>query len=98
MAAIGTPGQLDCVDEALNATSFLMMFGKSGWMHFHQVRGPVTRGFFVSGWPHTAAGMAEKGSGDFYVVDSWFFDNGAPASIVPRSLWLSGWEPGEEAP
>lgn len=30
-----------------------------------------------------------------YVVDSWFFDNGRPAVVMPLARWKSGESPGE---
>lgn len=34
-------------------------------------------------------------SSERYVVDSWFFDNGRPAVVMPLARWKSGESPGE---
>ena len=43
--------------------------------------------------PHNTAVIIEKISGDEFVVDSWFFDNGTPPVIVPLESWLAGYDP-----
>ena len=35
----------------------------------------------------------EIATGNRYAVDSRFFDNGTPATIVPFALWKSGYIP-----
>jgi hypothetical protein len=56
-----------------------------------------TRNFFFTGWPHSTAVIHEQISGNRYAVDSWFYDNGEPATIVPFDVWKSGYIP-EDSP
>jgi len=91
-------GQLDCIDEAANTTTFLTLMQADGLLVWHEVRAPMSRGFFVNGWPHTSAVIAETADGTGWVVDSWFHANGGPVEVVPLDTWLAGWSPeGSEA-
>ncbi|HEY8354723.1 MAG TPA: hypothetical protein VIK69_06890 [Methylophilaceae bacterium] len=87
------PGQMDCNDEAINTTNYLKLMQQHGLLHHHEIMDIARRGFFFKGWPHTAAVIREIGSGQRYAVDSWFYDNGRPAVIVPFEVWKSGWRP-----
>jgi hypothetical protein len=72
------------------------MLRKEGLIRFHEVRGPAHRGFLIDGkWPHVATVIIEKESGDAFVVDSWFLDNGYPAFVIPYKDWSAGWKPAE---
>ncbi len=90
-------GQLDCNDEATNSTTYMKLMAQAGLFQFHEILDTKTRGFFFNGWPHSTAVIREKqasSSGDkSYAVDSWFYDNGKPAVIIPLALWQSGWKP-----
>lgn len=94
----GMPGQLDCIDESTNTTNYLKMLRNRGLLRFHEVGDTHTRGFFLNGWPHTAASVRETGSKAVYIVDSWFYDNGEPAVILPLQRWQDGWKPDASAP
>jgi hypothetical protein len=86
--------QQDCMDETFNTTSYLMMMNEAGWLRFHTIVYPASRGFqhgFVA--PHHAATVQEKGSGRRLVIDSWFFDNGRPPVVMPVEIWEKGWYP-----
>lgn len=88
--------QLDCVDESTNSTTYLKMMQADGLLRFHTVQPRSTRArsrLFIIGWPHSTAVVQETATGEKWVVDSWFFDNGKPPAIVPLSLWSTGWEP-----
>jgi hypothetical protein len=89
------PGQLDCNDEAINTTSYLRLLGRYGLMKHHEVEDMRTRNFFFGGWPHTTAVMHEIASGERFAVDSWFYDNGDAATIVPFAVWKSGYTPAD---
>lgn len=86
-------GQLDCNDEAINSTTYMRLMRQNGLIKLHEVEDMRTRNFFFSGWPHSTAVIHEITSGDRYAVDSWFYDNGFPATIVPFALWKSGYIP-----
>lgn len=88
-------GQLDCVDESVNTTTYLSIMNQKGLIKFHDVQGPVVRLPIVSftGWPHQTGVIIERESDQAYVVDSWFHDNGHDAEIVDLEKWLRGWGP-----
>jgi len=96
-AGFAREGQMDCVDEAANTTTYLTLMERSGLLSWHEVRAPMSRGFFVNGWPHTSAVIAETANGEAWIVDSWFHDNGSPAEVVALDDWLGGWSP-EDGP
>lgn len=86
-------GQLDCNDEAINSTTYMRLMRQNGLIKHHEIEDMRTRSFFIFGWPHSTAVIHEIATGDRYAVDSWFYDNGFPASIVPLALWKSGYIP-----
>lgn len=91
-------GQLDCVDESTNTTSYLLLLEDKGLLDFHTVGAPDTRFPVIHAgtWPHQTAVMVEKETGERYAVDSWFYDNGNPAVIIPLKTWKEGWKPDKE--
>lgn len=82
--------QQDCSDEAINTTTYLRLLHSAGLLQFHAVGDLRTRHFFWNGWPHTTASLKELTSGAVYAVDSWFYDNGAPAVVMPFARWQRG--------
>jgi len=90
-------GQLDCNDESTNSTTYMKLMNQAGLIRFHEILDTKTRNFFFNGWPHTTAVIREKqadqSNDKSYAVDSWFYDNGKPAVIIPLALWKSGWKP-----
>jgi len=95
--SMGSYGQLDCIDESTNTTTYLLILEKQGLLKWHQPMDHVTRGFFIFGWPHSSGAMREKSSSKEsnteFAVDSWFEDNGQRPHIIPLSQWRSGWTP-----
>ena len=85
--------QLDCVDESVNTTTYLMLLQQQGLIHLHDFGAPVKRGYFLNGWPHRSAVIADRETGRRYAVDSSFGDNGEPPAIVPLEEWQDGWKP-----
>ncbi len=86
-------GQLDCIDEAVNTTTYLHMMQAGGLLQWHQVGPPAHRGLSIGRWPHNTAVIQETVSGAAFAVDSWFFDNGLSPPIVPLEAWRQGWSP-----
>jgi hypothetical protein len=78
---------MDCVDESTNTTTYLTMLLKDGLLKWHNVEDRATRGFFIFGWPHTTAVIRDTVTGQLYVVDSWFLDNGQPPYIQKLEDW-----------
>jgi len=89
------PGQLDCNDEAINSTTYMRLMRQNGLIKLHEVEDMRTRNFFFSGWPHSTAVINEVATGNRFAVDSWFYDNGFPATVVPFSEWKSGYIPAD---
>jgi hypothetical protein len=85
--------QLDCVDEAVNSSTYLHMIAADGLLRFHAVDLPAHRGGVILA--HNTAVLRELATGRRYAIDSWFYDNGAPAVVLPLQTWLDGWEPGD---
>lgn len=88
-------GQLDCNDEAINTTTYMRLMQQMSLIKWHAVEDTRTRNFFFTGWPHTTAVMHDIKTGERFAVDSWFYDNGAPATIVPFTTWKSGYRPAD---
>jgi hypothetical protein len=88
------PGQLDCVDESTNTTTYLALLQSHGLLKFHTLRSPTMRlPPFAGRWPHQTAVITEIKTGESYAIDSWFHDNGADAEIIDLKTWKSGWKP-----
>ena len=91
-ADAGENGKMDCIDHATNTSAFLKLLEARGWLRFHEVLEPLMRRryFFAEHW---AARMRERDTQKVYIVDSWLFDNGHPASIFALGDWLAGMAP-----
>ncbi|MGI9310651.1 MAG: hypothetical protein ACR2P7_03840, partial [bacterium] len=68
------PGQLDCIDEAVNTTSYLRLFESLALLRHHSVMEPAYRRALFD--QHWAGQMRELGSGRSFVIDTWFQPNG----------------------
>ena len=79
--------QLDCLDEAANTATYLGLLERAGLLRLHVPRKTQQRP------AHYAASMAERASGEVWVVDSWVWDNGEPPALQPLQAWLDGEEP-----
>lgn len=100
VADAGVSGGMDCIDHSTTTTRLLQLIERHGWLRFHRVGEIVLRRRFVL-FDHYSARIdeiageirakdsaaAESGS---YVVDSWFFDNGHPATIMSLDEWQAG--------
>ena len=88
----GVDGRMDCIDHSRTTTAYLKFMAARGLLHFHRVLEPIHRAPLLVN-DHWSARIEEKATGAQYAVDSWFFDNGEPASIFPLNEWLKGAEP-----
>lgn len=87
----GKTGQLDCVDEAANTTSYLSFLRNDGLMTYHDIGEPVIYGnMLVNNWPSNSATIIERGTSNQYAVDSFWHNNGSEPEILPVYLWSSG--------
>ena len=82
------PSEIDCVDEAENATTLLKLAASRGWLRYHSVGRIERRGFLVDGrYPHHTATIRDTATGEVWVVDSWVRANAQPPDIKPLSVW-----------
>ncbi len=89
----GDASQMDCIDEATNTTSLLILLEEQGHLRHHRVRKPVARGIVIDGrYPHATAVLAEAGADGagegLWAVDSWPEPNGGPPLIQPHETWM----------
>jgi hypothetical protein len=89
-AASGDPTQQDCVDEATNTTSYLLVLQGNGLLKHHTVGTPFSKENLlrgVAGWPHWTAVLVERGNAQRWAVDSWIYANGENPAIVEAENW-----------
>lgn len=89
-AASGDPTQIDCVDEATNTTSYLLVLERNNLLKHHTVGTPFAKDQLwrgVSGWTHWTAVIHEKASEQRWAVDSWIYENGENPAIVEVEKW-----------
>jgi hypothetical protein len=99
-------GKMDCIDHSTTTTRLLKMVETQGMLRYHRVLDPVLRRFLVfdhfsaqieeieaSGAGEAAAAAEDGREAARYVVDSWFFDNGQPAAVMPLANWRAGESP-----
>ena len=79
-------GQLDCVDEATNATSYLLVLQNNGLLRHHTVIRPFSKASFFK-WPHMAAMIRTRSNSQVYAVDSGVGPNGTNPVVTPASQW-----------
>jgi hypothetical protein len=92
----GDPTQQDCVDEATNTTSYLLVLQSHGLLKYHTVQIPFSKGDLLKAtlqgdpvkyWPHWTAVIQEKNTGQKYAVDSWIYANGENPAVVKVEDW-----------
>jgi len=88
----GVNGRMDCIDHSRSTTAYLRFIEARGWLQFHRVLEPVHRAPLLVN-DHWSARIEEINSGEQYAVDTWFLDNGEPATIYPVREWLKGAAP-----
>lgn len=79
------PGQLDCIDEATNTTTYLRLLESHGLLRWHRVLKPINR--YAVFDQHWAGQIEEIATGERYVVDSWFLDNGYLPDVLTAERW-----------
>ncbi|NKB76192.1 MAG: hypothetical protein GKR96_03880 [Gammaproteobacteria bacterium] len=79
------PGQQDCIDEAVNTTTYLRLFEQSGLLTHHTVIGQAYRKAILD--QHWAGQVKELITGKRWVVDSWFQPNGYLPVIQASEEW-----------
>jgi hypothetical protein len=79
-AGSGDDSQQDCVDEATNTTSYLLVLVRHGLIRQHLVERPFAKDS-LSRWTHWAALIKEKQSGERYAIDSSSGANGENPTV-----------------
>ena len=79
------PGQQDCIDEAVNTTTYLRLFELNGLLKHHKVIEQAYRSSIFD--QHWAGQIKETATGTRYVVDSWFQPNGYLPVIQASEEW-----------
>lgn len=88
-------GQLDCIDEATNSTTYMRMMVADQLIRFHDIGLPANR---FGWWPSNTATIKETATGKVYAVESYFRYNGEPAYVLPLDIWAAGWVPEDGPP
>ena len=78
-------GQMDCVDESINTTTYLKLFEKQNLLRWHRVVERIQRRALFDA--HWASQIEEIQTGDRYVIDSWFHDNGLLPNVQKTEDW-----------
>ena len=78
-------GQMDCVDESINTTTYLKLFEKQNLLRWHRVVERIQRRALFDA--HWASQVEEVHTGDRYVIDSWFQDNGLLPNVQKAEDW-----------
>jgi hypothetical protein len=81
------PGQLDCIDESLNTTTYLKLFERNGLLKYHQVTDRAYRRAIFD--QHWSAQIEVIDTGELWVVDSWFQNNGFLPYLQSTDKWLN---------
>jgi hypothetical protein len=88
----GVNGKMDCIDHSHNTDEFLHLLDRRGLLRYHDVRSKVRRMAFLVA-EHWTARVADKTNGAEYAVDSWYFDPGEPAAVMPIADWYRRKDP-----
>jgi len=87
----GDPTQQDCVDEATNTTSYMLVLQHNGLLKHHTVGRPFSKGNVlvggVSQWPHWTGVLIETENQTKWAVDSWIYDNGVNPAVIEADKW-----------
>jgi len=95
LRGFGKAGQMDCIDESTNTTTYLYLLEQADYLKWHKLLDRSTRFGIPAGMPHTTAVIEDINTHSRYAVDSWFYDNGLPPAMVELSAWKKGWDPGD---
>lgn len=82
----GDPSQLDCVDEALNTTSYLMVMYQNKMIKFHTINYPDWKGGLTK-WTHYSATMIDETTKVKWAIDAGVGRNGVQPLIIEFSRW-----------
>ena len=93
----GVRGQQDCVDEATNTTSYLLVLQRNGLINHHLVERPFAKDS-LNKWTHWAASIKEKASNTQFAIDSSGSPNGENPTVQVASSFYVPDSPGQYVP
>lgn len=82
-------GQMECVDETVNTTNYLMLFDRYNLLRYHTLMVPLHRYSFTI-FPHWAARVKQNDNGQEWIIDSYFRKNGEPPIFYKKEKWVKG--------
>lgn len=82
----GLPGQMDCIDESTNTSTYLQLLDNAGLLLFHRVGERAYRAPWIFDQHWSATVVAHDGQP--FAVDSWFLDNGRRPYVQALPAWL----------
>ena len=93
----GDKSQQDCVDEATNTTSYLVVLERHGLIRHHLVERPFAKDD-LSHWTHWAALIKERQSGELFAIDSSSSANGENPTVQSAASFYVPDGPGDYKP
>jgi hypothetical protein len=96
-AGSGDRSQQDCVDEATNTTSYLLVLNRHGLIRHHVVEPPFAKDDFGR-WTHWAALIREKQSGERFAIDSSGSLNGENPTVQSAASFYVPDTPSDNRP
>ncbi len=88
-AGTGQTGQLDCIAESIDTTTYLRLLEQAGLLRWHSVEQPIKRQRWLVAI-HWTAVIRVTDTGLRYAVDSWYGDNGTRPLVQLLSDWRAG--------
>jgi len=92
----GVDGRMDCVDNASNTSTYLMILSDLGQLPSWRVEEPSVRKPLYFNAVHWTAVVQDEVTGDKWAVDSWYRPNGHLPFVLPLKKWKDekkGWVP-----
>lgn len=83
---ISGSNRLDCISEAYNTLTYLLVIQDK--LKFHDIAGIKHRTTFLI-FPHNAVEIISRSARTSFIVDSWYLDNGYPAITIGLKDWSS---------
>jgi len=89
----GDPSQYDCIDESVNAWTYLTILDHEGLLQYHEVGGLAHAGTVLGLDVRNTATLIAKASGARYALDPTLVDVGEQPPIVRLQSWVDSYPP-----
>lgn len=83
----GLSGQLDCIAESTNTTTYLTALENAGLLRWHSVEDPARRAAWIFD-VHWTAVIRDVSTFEEFAVDSWFLANGRAPYVQALTEWI----------